>query len=245
MERLRRRAGAAGRTARVGRDGAGAVAAVLSLGLGAGIAAAIRINGTDTPHWRADLAAASGADYVVIPKVDGVADVEAVLQATGLPAYRLEIEITESLLIEDSDDVLNRLIALKKLGCAIVMDDFGTGYSSLSYLLKFPFDRLKIDRSFTRDIDTGESAKAILMAIASLGENLGIKITAEGVETADQLDFLVDIGCDQLQGFYFSQPVRHEDVAPIMLRNFMDSRQMSLHAEIRDERETRRNRSAG
>ncbi|CAJ1391353.1 unnamed protein product [Effrenium voratum] len=195
--------------------------------------------------WPDDVCVAVNVAVPHFMRSDIVADVEAVLQATGLPAYRLEIEITESLLIEDSDDVLNRLIALKKLGCAIVMDDFGTGYSSLSYLLKFPFDRLKIDRSFTRDIDTGESAKAILMAIASLGENLGIKITAEGVETADQLDFLVDIGCDQLQGFYFSQPVRHEDVAPIMLRNFMDSRQMSLHAEIRDERETRRNRSAG
>jgi diguanylate cyclase (GGDEF)-like protein/PAS domain S-box-containing protein len=174
---------------------------------------------------------------------DIVADVEAVLEATGLPAQRLEVEITESLLIEDSDDVLNRLIALKQLGCAIVMDDFGTGYSSLSYLLKFPFDRLKIDQSFVANIEEGASALAILMAIASLGENLGIKITAEGVETADQLDFLVDIGCDQLQGFYFSQPVRHEDVAPIMLRNFLDAQQMSRHAEQRHGRE--RKLSAG
>ncbi|MCR9121574.1 MAG: EAL domain-containing protein [Phyllobacteriaceae bacterium] len=172
---------------------------------------------------------------------DIVADVQAVLDETGLPARRLEIEITESLLIEDSDDVLNRLVALKKLGCVIVMDDFGTGYSSLSYLLKFPFDRLKIDRSFTRDIETGDSAKAILMAIASLGDNLGIRITAEGVEHHDQLDFLVSIGCDQLQGFYFSEPVQHEDVAAMMLRDFMGVHQVARL----DDRRPQRRASAG
>ncbi|MBO6639704.1 MAG: EAL domain-containing protein [Roseitalea sp.] len=176
---------------------------------------------------------------------DIVADVQAVLEETGLPARRLEIEITESLLIEDSDDVLNRLIALKTLGCAIVMDDFGTGYSSLSYLLRFPFDRLKIDRSFTKDIETGDSAKAILMAIASLGDNLGIKITAEGVETRDQLDFLLEIGCDQLQGFYFSQPISQQDVAPIMLRNFVDAQQPARFAERPAGRQRGRNALAG
>lgn len=172
---------------------------------------------------------------------DIVADVAAVLEATGLDGRRLEIEITEGLLIEDSEDVINRLAALKRLGCAIVMDDFGTGYSSLSYLLKFPFDRLKIDQSFIADIGRGASARAILMAIASLGENLGIKITAEGVETREQLSFLQDIACDQLQGYLFSQPVPHADVAPMMLRNFIDT--SALVALPQDE--TARTRSTG
>lgn len=152
-----------------------------------------------------------------------VTDVAAALERTGLAGTRLEIEITESLLIEDSEDVIARLAALKQLGCSVVMDDFGTGYSSLSYLLKYPFDRLKIDRSFVSDIGHGPSAKAILMAIASLAENLGMKITAEGVETAEQLAFLQQIACDQLQGYYFSPPVRDEAVATMMLHNFIET----------------------
>lgn len=152
---------------------------------------------------------------------DIVADVQAVLESTGLAGHRLEIEITESLLIEDCEDVIDRLTALKQLGCAIVMDDFGTGYSSLSYLLNFPFDRLKIDRSFVCDIGHGPRARAILMAIASLAENLGIRMTAEGVETREQLAFLREIACDQLQGYLFSPPVRHEEVAPMMLHDFI------------------------
>lgn len=171
--------------------------------------------------WPDNICVAVNVAATHFMRSDIVGDIKSVLTSTGLPPERLEIEITESLLIDDSDDVTAKLIALKELGCWVVMDDFGTGYSSLSYLLKFPFDRLKIDRSFVTDMNECGSAKAILLAVASLGDNLNIKITAEGVETTAQRDFLVDIGCDQLQGYLFSHPLRHEEVAAVLLRNFM------------------------
>ncbi|WP_306118827.1 MULTISPECIES: EAL domain-containing protein [unclassified Roseitalea] len=149
---------------------------------------------------------------------DIVADVKTIVGETGFDPGRLSIEITESLLIEETDDVFSKLMALKEFGCAVVMDDFGTGYSSLSYLMKFPFDRLKIDRSFVRDLSDNEGAREILRAIAALGDNLGINITVEGVETTDQLDFVTAIACDQVQGFYFSRPLHGEQVNSFILR---------------------------
>ncbi|CAG0908664.1 unnamed protein product [Darwinula stevensoni] len=121
---------------------------------------------------------------------------------------RLELEITESLLIDRPDEVLATLQRLKDLGVSIAMDDFGTGYSSLSYLLKFPFDKIKIDKSFISAIDTDKAACDVLRTIGSLGKSLNIRITAEGVETEEQADFLRAIACDQLQGYFFAKPLQ-------------------------------------
>ena len=147
------------------------------------------------------------------------------LEATGLPAHRLELEITESLLINNTGEALRILKDLKKLGITIALDDFGTGYSSLSYILKFPFDKIKIDRSFVMAVGEDESAKAILRMISSLGESLNISITAEGVETAEQVEFLRSIRCDQFQGYLYSKPLKIGDLPGYFLRQAAENLQ--------------------
>jgi diguanylate cyclase (GGDEF)-like protein/PAS domain S-box-containing protein len=127
------------------------------------------------------------------------------LKQSGLSAKRLELEITETLLLEKSGQVLATLHALRALGVRISMDDFGTGYSSLSYLRSFPFDKIKIDQSFVRDLAANRDAQAIVRSIISLGVGLGVTITAEGVETEAELNCLRNEGCHEAQGFLFSQ----------------------------------------
>ncbi|WP_051332345.1 putative bifunctional diguanylate cyclase/phosphodiesterase [Cucumibacter marinus] len=146
------------------------------------------------------------------------------LDDTGLASERLELEITESLLIENPDEVIGKLRQLKDLGVTIAMDDFGTGYSSLAYLMKFPFDKIKIDKSFIDRSGGDPVARDILRAVATLGKSLKIEITAEGVETEEQVAFLREIGCDQLQGFYFAKPLNKRDMARYLLRRFTTDR---------------------
>ncbi len=134
-----------------------------------------------------------------------LAHVMEALKQSGLPAKRLELEITETLLLEKSSQVLATLHALRALGVRISMDDFGTGYSSLSYLRSFPFDKIKIDQSFVRGLGTNPDAQAIVRAIISLGVGLGVTITAEGVETESELSCLRAEGCHEGQGFLFSR----------------------------------------
>ena len=131
----------------------------------------------------------------------------AALRTTGLQANRLELEITESVILANSGATLDVLNKLRDLGVKIAMDDFGTGYSSLSYLRSFPFDKVKIDQSFTRDLDSKADSSVIVGAIIGLCKSLGMRVTAEGVETQAQLDFLFWQGCDDAQGYYFSKPV--------------------------------------
>ncbi len=129
------------------------------------------------------------------------------LAASGLPADRLELEVTESLVLEDADGAFTTLQQLHELGVRIALDDFGTGYSSLTNLRKFPFDKIKIDRSFVMDLSTANlDAIAIVRAVAGLGTSLGIATTAEGVETKEQLDQVRAEGCTEIQGYYFSPP---------------------------------------
>ncbi len=137
---------------------------------------------------------------------DLVSTVERALARSGLPAHRLEIEITESALLQNNDRVLSTLHQLHALGVRIALDDFGTGYSSLSYLRSFPFDKIKIDQSFVREIGSRSDCLAIVTSIASLARQLGMSTTAEGVETAEQLAELQTAGCDEVQGFYFDRP---------------------------------------
>jgi diguanylate cyclase (GGDEF)-like protein/PAS domain S-box-containing protein len=127
------------------------------------------------------------------------------LKSSGLAPQRLELEITEALLLENSESVLAILHAIRGLGVRISMDDFGTGYSSLSYLRMFPFDKIKIDGSFVRGIGFGTESQAIIRAIMGLGSSLGMTITAEGIETESEQDFLRAVGCDEGQGFLYSK----------------------------------------
>jgi diguanylate cyclase (GGDEF)-like protein len=137
------------------------------------------------------------------------------LRESGLPARRLELEITESLLLAENEPTLETLHRLRALGVRISMDDFGTGYSSLSYLRSFPFDKIKIDRSFMRDL-TRTDGLAIVKAVIGLGHSLGMSTTAEGVETEEQLAAVREQGCDEVQGFYFSPPLRAEAIHGIL-----------------------------
>jgi diguanylate cyclase (GGDEF)-like protein/PAS domain S-box-containing protein len=151
-----------------------------------------------------------------------VSTVKDALEKSRLNPARLELEITESLLIDNLEAVSKTLHALKALGVSIAMDDFGTGYSSLAYLWKFPFDKIKIDRSFVAAIEDDQAARDILRTIGSLGETLNMKITAEGVETEQQAEFLQAIA-HQLQGFYFARPIREADLAAFFLIDFAEN----------------------
>lgn len=139
-----------------------------------------------------------------------VGTVDSILKATELAPHRLELEITESVLIENTDKALEMLVQLKDLGVRLSMDDFGTGYSSLGYLRSFPFDSLKIDRSFVGDLDQSEGALAIVQAILGLGRALGMQVVAEGVETESQLACLKADRCDEVQGYYLGRPMTEE-----------------------------------
>jgi EAL domain-containing protein (putative c-di-GMP-specific phosphodiesterase class I) len=132
---------------------------------------------------------------------------ERLLQHCGISHELLEIEITESLLMQDLEQTAATLDALAALGVTIAMDDFGTGYSSLSYLKRLPIDVLKIDRSFVSDISTDPDDAAIVQAIIAMAHNLNIRVVAEGVETAEQLAFLERHRCDGLQGYFISRPL--------------------------------------
>ena len=150
--------------------------------------------------------------------------VTSALKESGLDANRLELEITEVLLLGDSESTMKQLRELKALGVAIVMDDFGTGYSSLNYLWKFPFDKIKIDRSFMQDFDkSGRDVETVVKSIIALGRELRMRVTVEGVETLKQADFLTGADADQVQGFYFGRPVPASELGATVLADFRNS----------------------
>ena len=146
-----------------------------------------------------------------------------VLYSTGLSANRLDLEITESVLLANTGSTLSTLNQLRDIGVRISMDDFGTGFSSLSYLCSFPFDKVKIDRSFIRDVTTSAESRAIVRSIISLCRDLGMRTTAEGVETVEQMAFLRAENCDQLQGFHFSSAVPTATVADFIAQGRWES----------------------
>jgi diguanylate cyclase (GGDEF)-like protein/PAS domain S-box-containing protein len=171
--------------------------------------------------WPEDLTVAvnlSPAQFLAGSVSDIVA---AALKETGLPAHRLELEITETLLLGDSAAIMAELQTLKAMGVAIVMDDFGTGYSSLSYLWRFPFDKIKIDRSFMQGFNgLGRDAKTVVKTIIALGRELNMRVTVEGVENATQAAFLDTVDSDQVQGYFFGRPVPASEVSANILADF-------------------------
>ncbi|HEX2104595.1 MAG TPA: EAL domain-containing protein [Solirubrobacteraceae bacterium] len=148
---------------------------------------------------------------------DFCAMVAEVLESTGLEPDRLGLEITETVLLEEAQSPLDTLSALKALGVRLLLDDFGTGYSSLAYLQRFPIDTLKVDRSFVAALGEDRQASGILSAVAELGEAVGMTVVAEGVETADELHQLTELGYHTLQGYYFSAPRPVDEIAPLLL----------------------------
>ncbi|NOR51985.1 MAG: EAL domain-containing protein, partial [Gammaproteobacteria bacterium] len=138
---------------------------------------------------------------------DVVETVQKTLQKTGLEPQYLELEITESVIMKQPEKAIGTLEKLRALGVSLAIDDFGTGYSSLSYLKLFPINRLKIDRSFIKDIPVDSDDVAIVKAIIALGKSLKLKVIAEGVETEAQQKALKQYGCDEVQGFLYSKPI--------------------------------------
>jgi EAL domain-containing protein (putative c-di-GMP-specific phosphodiesterase class I) len=143
-------------------------------------------------------------------------DIAEVLARTGMPPELLELEITESMIMHNVDMAAAKAEAIRKLGVRLAIDDFGTGYSSLSQLKRFPIDTLKVDRSFVRDIPDNAEDKAITEAIIALGKALGVTVVAEGVETAQQHEFLRLNACDEMQGFFFSRPCHPDALAELL-----------------------------
>ena len=160
----------------------------------------------EATRWSPPLKLSVNLSPLQFLQADLVGAVERVLAETGLAPARLELEVTEGLLIKDANGALAILQALKALGVQISMDDFGTGYSSLSYFRMFPFDKVKIDRSFVADMILNPQARAIIRSVIGLGHGLGVPVVAEGVETPEQLDALRDEGCDQVQGYLIARP---------------------------------------
>ena len=187
---------------------------------------------TDAADWPDHMKVAVNLSVVQFRSRNLVDTVVAALRESGLPASRLELEITETVMLQDTDATLATLRQLCALGIHIAMDDFGTGYSSLSYLRRFPFDRIKIDQSFVRGLGTQDDCSAIIRAVIGLGRALGMAVTAEGVETRQQLDALERAGCTEIQGYLFSRP------APLAkLRELL--RSMPIIAQVWPPRGTR------
>ncbi len=173
---------------------------------------AIRQACTRTVRWPDNVKVAVNLSPVQFRSPGLVQTVVGALAASGLSPDRLELEITETILLQDSEATLAMLYQLRELGVRIAMDDFGTGYSSLSYLQSFPFDRIKIDRSFVKDITDGTGSATIVRAVAALAVGLGMETTAEGVETQQQRDAVKSEGCTEMQGFLFSPPRPPEQI---------------------------------
>jgi diguanylate cyclase (GGDEF)-like protein len=170
----------------------------------------------EAENWPADIGVAVNLSPVQFKKGNLVATVQAALAASGLRPNRLELEITESVFLRDTADTLGVLHQLREMGIGVALDDFGTGYSSLSYLHSFPFSKIKIDQSFVRGLMTNKESVSIIRAVIGLGQSLGIKTIAEGVETREQLDKLRDKGCNEVQGYFFSRPRPASDVSALI-----------------------------
>jgi EAL domain-containing protein (putative c-di-GMP-specific phosphodiesterase class I) len=155
--------------------------------------------------------------------------VRTALQDAGLPASNLTLEITESVMLRETDSTLARLRELKTLGLTLAVDDFGTGYSSLSYLQRFPIDVLKIDKAFVDAIGSGAD-NALTRAIVALGNALGLRMVAEGIERAEQVEGLRFLGCGFGQGYFFSRPVPAAEFARLL------ARPVSAHTPVRTDR---------
>jgi EAL domain-containing protein (putative c-di-GMP-specific phosphodiesterase class I) len=179
--------------------------------------------------WGDEVTVAVNLSSVQFRSRNLVAAVVAALDMSGFPPCRLELEITETVLLQETEMTMAVLHKLRDLGVKIAMDDFGTGYSSLSYLRSFPFDKIKIDRSFVRDLGKSPDCGAIISAVTSLAARLGVATVAEGVETVGQLEELRRQGCTQVQGFLFSPPVPASQVSALLPSG---GRQHELRARI-------------
>ncbi|WP_372624168.1 putative bifunctional diguanylate cyclase/phosphodiesterase [Falsiroseomonas sp.] len=176
----------------------------------------LRTAANEAAQWPGGLKVAVNLSAVQIKMEGLVATVAQALTESGLPPHRLELEVTESVLMQDSQQAARVMAGLQALGVSIALDDFGTGWSSLAYLRRFPFDELKIDRYFLRDLDADPRVEAVVMAILGLGRGLGIRVVAEGVETQQQADRLLAMGCERGQGWLLGRPMPAEQARALI-----------------------------
>ena len=172
----------------------------------------------DAAHWPYALKVAINVSPIQFQSGQLIPHLADALTEAGVPASRVELEVTETALLHENEATLATLRNMHGLGVRIVLDDFGTGFASLSYLRSFPFDRIKIDRSFVKDFGLRNDADAIIRAIVGLGKSLRIPVTAEGVETDEQLELVRVEGCDEAQGYLFSKPVPAREVPALAAR---------------------------
>jgi diguanylate cyclase (GGDEF)-like protein/PAS domain S-box-containing protein len=179
---------------------------------------------SEAAKWPDNIKVAVNLSPVQFRNKNLVSMVTSAIANSGIAATRLELEITETAMLQNTEQTLAVLHMLQGLGVRVSMDDFGTGYSSLSYLRSFPFDKIKIDQSFVRDLDKGDESIAIIRAISGLGKTLGMMTTVEGIETEGQLERVRAEGCDEVQGYLFSKPQPASEV-PRLLSSFGEKRQ--------------------
>ena len=172
----------------------------------------------EAAKWPADVKVAINLSPVQFRCKNLVATVMSAMATAGIAPDRVELEITEAILLQNNEATLAILHQLRDLGVRISMDDFGTGYSSLSYLRSFPFDKIKIDQSFVRDLNKNKDAIAIIHAVSGLGASLGMTTTVEGVETKEQLELVRAEGCTEVQGYLFSKPQPASEVPRMLSR---------------------------
>jgi diguanylate cyclase (GGDEF)-like protein len=173
-------------------------------------------------QWPDDLTIAVNLSPVQFNSGRLISNLRRILDNTHFPAYRLELEITEGIMLDDSEFIHIQLRSLQEMGVRVALDDFGTGYSSLSYLWKFPFSRIKIDQSFVRQMVGSPTAQGIVSTIVSLGRSIGVPLTAEGIETLEELAYLKRIKCEYGQGYLFSRPVPATELAALILKDFSE-----------------------
>ncbi len=188
---------------------------------------------TEAMLWDHDCRVAVNLSPIQFQRSDLLSTVTDVLIATGLPPHRLELEITEGVLIDNAEAALTILKDLRELGVRLVLDDFGTGYSSLSYLHRFPFDKLKVDRSFVQRLEEDSHSRAIVNAIISMSRSLDLEVTAEGVETIEQFEMLCEQGCDELQGFLLGRPMPQDSIEGFLQDRSQKKAVRARHSELR------------
>ena len=180
----------------------------------------------EAAQWPADTRVAVNLSPVQFKDPSLTSRIVAALARSGLSARRLELEITETTMLQDSEATLSAMHQLQTLGVRMSLDDFGTGYSSLSYLRKFPFQKIKVDGSFVRDLESDDSAIAIVRAVAGMGANLGMGIVVEGVETTAQLELVRREGCHEVQGFLLGRPMSASAIRQKLAANKAERRKL-------------------
>ncbi len=178
--------------------------------------------------WRSPLKLAVNVSAMQFMRGDIVADIQLALDQSGLPADRLQLEITETSLLEGDDQLIDTLHAIRLLGVSLALDDFGTGYASLGYISRFPVDMIKVDQSFIRTLTTDLASQSIVQFTKTLSEVLNLKMLCEGVETEQQMEYLHLIGCDQAQGYLFGKPQTAEEIRDLIAQSGVPGSQKRL-----------------